>query len=116
MLIKNIPSVVIEKNGGYKFILAKITDQNGKEKLVVRAHEEGFNYCYELVDALVKEAVGLKVGYLGGGRIYVNSQKRMIQIWDIISDDGHDPRRETIDLLEAAFPEYRICAQYYSAR
>lgn len=68
MTINEVPEVVVDPSGGYKFIVAKLVDGNGGEKLVVRAKEEHCNYHDDILDWLKSEVVssGLKAFCIGG--------------------------------------------------
>lgn len=109
MDLKNLPDVVIDPRGGYKFVTCEVTDKNGNSKIVVRARENA-DYHREIVRQLKMEAVELNVYCLGGGRINVNSETKTISIWSSSGDFGVEPNREetTAKLLQKAYPDFKI--------
>lgn len=113
MTLTDVPEVVVDPSGGYKFIVAKLIDDNGGEKLVVRAKEEHCDYHDDLLSWLRREvsSSGLKAFCIGGGRIKVSSDEKTIRIWNKSGAFGKEPDRErTVRMLQAAFPEFNVTA------
>lgn len=113
MTLTDVPEVVVDPSGGYKFIVAKLTDSNGKEKLVVRAMEEHCDYHDDILNWLKREvsSSGLKTFCIGGGRIEVSPDEKIIRIWGESGAFGKEPNREeTVRMLQAAFPEFQVTA------
>jgi len=109
--LDEIPTVVIDEIGGYKFILARVSDGAGNEKLVVRACDKPeLDYHWKLVRALAHESKVLYVECLGGGRISVDPTKKTIRLWDSSGDYGLEPRQETVKLLKTEFPDFEVIA------
>lgn len=112
MTLADVPEVVVDPSGGYKFIVAKLTDNNGEEKLVVRANKD-CNYHNHILEMLCREVQqnGLKTYCIGGGQIQVNPEAKTIFIWDDSSAFGKEPdRQETVRMLQKEFPESQIIA------
>lgn len=116
MALADILKVRIDPNYGNKFIVAKVTDGNGEERLVVRA-DMSCKYHKDILEKLQQEVrlVGLFAHCIGGGQIYVNQEQKTILIWGRTSDFGMEPnRKETAIMLQAAFPGFTItvCKPY----
>ena len=74
MTINDVPEVVVDPSGGHKFIVAKLTDDNGGEKLVVRAHEK-CDYHDDILDLLKDEVrpINLRARCIEGGSDWYQS-------------------------------------------
>src|SRR3989344_9469977 len=110
MTLNDVQEVVIDPSGGYKFIVAKLTDSNGGEKLVVRA-QENCGYHNDILNLLRHEVrpSGLNARCIGGGRIEINPEAKTIRIWSKRGGFGAEPdRQETVRMLQAAFPEFQV--------
>ncbi len=107
MNLENIPEVEIDARGGYKFVTCEIYDADSK-KLVVRANQSA-GFHRDIVRQL-RIATGLSVSCLGGGRINVDPEAKVIKIWSSSGDFGVEPNRQgtTGKLLQAAYPDFKI--------
>ena len=76
MDLENIPQVAIDAKGGYKYIVAEVSDETGNKKLLVRANE-GCGYHYQIL-SLVREETGLRARCIGGGIICIKPDKKTI--------------------------------------
>lgn len=109
MDLNNIPEVVIDLRGGYKYIVAEVSDEKGNKKPLVRANES----CGYHADILkkVKMETGLFARCLGGGRIQIDPENKTIRIWNQSVDFGREPDRQlTVKMLQEAFPGWTITA------
>ena len=105
-----VADVKIDERGGYKFIVARVTDGKGGEKLVVRA-EASCAYHRDILAILRQEvrSVGLNAECVGGGRISISPERKSISISGSSGDFGVEPNRyNTVRMLQVAFPEFRV--------
>jgi len=114
--INDVPEVVIDAlGGGYKFIVARLTDERGSERIVIRADEK-LGYHDDLLRALRREVLLVEpavptVRCFGGGRIEINPDQKTIRIWDSSAAFGEEPdRQQTVQMLQTAFPDFQITA------
>ncbi len=110
MTPKDVEEVVVDHCGSYKFIVAEVTDENGRMKLVVRANQE-CEYHMNILTMLREEVrpSGFNARCIGGGRIKINRNKKTICIWDYSVGFGKEPdRRQTVRMLQAAFPNFQV--------
>lgn len=110
MTIEEVPDVVIDERGGYKFIVAVVTNSDNKQKTVIRANEK-CDYHKRILAQLQNEIYifGLKAKCIGGGQIRVSPNEKTITIWDYSGDYGLEPNRnETALMLRVAFPDWTI--------
>jgi phosphohistidine phosphatase len=109
MTIHQIAEVVVDASGGYKFIVAEVTD-GATTRLVVRADKDCVLHRHILRgtrDQLSPH--GLQARCIGGGRILINPEAKTIKIWDRSGDFGFEPDRgETVRMLCSAFPDFSI--------
>jgi len=109
MTIEEVPVVVVDQEGGHKYIVVLLSDDN-EEKIIVRAdkrHEWHRDILFELQREV--RQFGLRAQCLGGGYIRVSSEQKAIRIWDYSSDFGREPNRElTAAMLRGAFPDFKI--------
>jgi hypothetical protein len=90
---------------GYKFIIAFVGEQK-----VVRASETEEHYG--IYKKLLAEAGGQYIHVLGGGRIKVVEEEKIVYIW---GDSGNfqresdwERRNITAQIVQRAFPGYKI--------
>src|SRR3989344_4238136 len=106
MSINSVPTVKIDSRGGYKFIVAVITDTDGAKLLVVRA-DESCSYHRDILSKLRYEVrpLGLDARCIGGGQISINPETKNISIRGSSGDFGVEPdRNETVRMLQEAYP------------
>ncbi len=110
MQLNELPDVVIDAMGGYKFIVVQVSDGNDS-KIVIRANEH-CDYHRDILALLRREASGLGARCIGGGRININPNDKEITISDSSGDFGLEPdRNKTVEMLQATFPEYKIISR-----
>ncbi|MCI0533579.1 hypothetical protein L0Y49_05175 [bacterium] len=107
--LQNVPTVSIDPSGGYKFIVAKITDGSGGQKLVIRANGQ-CDYHRDILEDLRDQINGLNASCIGWGRIEHDPDAKTIKIWDSSGDfGGYEPDRdETVRMLQEAYPDYEV--------
>ena len=111
MDINNVPDVAIDSCDGYKFIVAELTDGNGGKRLVVRANQTR-TFHRDILALLRLEVRPLNAYCNGGGRIEIKSQEKTIRIWGGSEEFGEeDDRKETVRMLQAAFPEFQVTGE-----
>lgn len=102
-----LPTVLIDESGGYKFIVA-IVKIGDKSKMVIRA-DATCDYHRDILRQLSFEISGGKACCIGGGNINIDPGNKVIKIWGSSGDFGVEPdRSETIRLLREAFPDFNI--------
>lgn len=107
MTLSELPVVIIDEEGGYKFIVAKVSEGEAS-KLVVRANASCELHRY-ILSKLELEASGLNARCIGGGRIEINPTNKTIKIWGKSGDFGLEPdRANTVRMLSGAFPDFKI--------
>lgn len=109
MTIHEVAEVVIDRTGGYKFIVAEVTD-GVTSRLVVRA-QENCSYHRDILDVLQRNlrANGMTACCIGGGRIAIDPGAMTINIWSSSGDFGVEPNRvETVRMLQSAYPEWKV--------
>lgn len=104
-----IPNVVIDDEGGRKYIVAKIVDTQRVDHLVVRANE-WCEYHRDILNDLRKECDAcFRAQCVGGGYINVDPEKKKIIIWGSSGDFGREPsRKATVQMLQNAFPKFTV--------
>ena len=109
MTINEVVEVVIDSTGGYKFIVAEVTDGVTK-RLVVRA-QENCSYHRDILDVLRMDlrANRMTARCIGGGHIAIDPVAMTINIWSSSGDFGVEPdRADTVRMLQAAYPEWKV--------
>lgn len=109
-MINSVAEVRIDSRGGYKFIVAELTDSNGAKRLVVRA-DQGCDYHRDILAGLRQEvrSLGLGARCIGGGQISIDPDAKKISIRGSSGDFGVEPdRNETVRMLKEAYPEYQV--------
>lgn len=112
MTINDVPEVVIDSNGGHKFIVAELIDDDGNKRLIVRANQqcEEHKNILRLLGEEIKES-SLRVYCVGGGHIRINQETKTIRIAGDSALYGTEPdRQKTVSMLQVAFPEFRVTA------
>jgi hypothetical protein len=105
--LSELPVVVIDKTGGYKFIVIKVSESE-VSKFVVRA-DAGCGYHDDIFQKFRREAQGLSARCIGGGRINIDPANKVIKIWDSSGAFGVEPdRAETVKILSETFPDFKI--------
>ena len=68
MNLETLQEVVIDSTGGYKFIVAEVTDGIGASKVVIRANKD-CEYHRDILEKLCEEVQpkGLRARCIGGG-------------------------------------------------
>jgi len=110
MYFHTLQRVVIDRQGGYKFIVVRVTDSNGRGKMVIRAKAE-CEYHRDILAILRQELMphNLDARCIGGGRIQVAPEGKTIHIWDYSGDFGKEPNRSyTVRMLKRAFPGHKV--------
>ncbi len=105
--LSELQSVIIDEVGGYKFIVAKVSEGEAS-KLVVRANAN-CSFHRDILGLLRHEASNLNARCIGGGNIEVDPTNKVIKIWGSSGDFGVEPNRaETVKMLNEAFLEFKI--------
>ena len=109
MTINDVREVEIDAEGGYKFIVVCLTDGDENEKLVVRA-DENCSYHRDILYLLRSQLPSnITARCIGGGQILIDPKQKSIMIWGSSGDFGVEPdRTKTIELLQTAYPDYRV--------
>jgi phosphohistidine phosphatase len=109
MTIHEVAEVVVDASGGYKFIVAEVSDGT-ITRLVVRADQSCELHRYILRGTREQLSPhGLQARCIGGGRILINPEAKTVKIWDKSGDFGFEPdRMETVRMLQSAFPDFVI--------
>ncbi|MCL5733254.1 MAG: hypothetical protein M1334_01140 [Patescibacteria group bacterium] len=112
-----VPEVVIDSSPEddlyCKFIVAQLADGNGGSRLVVRASRR-YEYHSEILAALRRKLKprGLKARCIGGGIIKIDHKAKAISIWADSATYGREPdRQRTVQMLQAAFPEFQVSGE-----
>lgn len=110
MTLNEVKPVLIDPEGGYKFIIVEVIDLVGERKRVVRASESPRYHAEILRDMKLYELKdGLTAICVGGGRIVVAPVAKIIEIWGRSGDFGKEPdRNETVRMLQEAFPDFTV--------
>ena len=109
MELNEIPDVLIDAMGGYKFILVKVFNSSGS-KLVVRANKDKSFHKYILAE--LRDQIGTnQASCLGGGQICHYPTAKKIRIFGSSGDYGCEDRAETVRLLKIAYPDYEVVAE-----
>lgn len=99
----------------YKFIVAQITDGQNGNKLVVRAHSVNDLPLHADIYNVLQQQVGqhgLNARCIGGGRLEFFPDHKFMRIKGSSDEFGVEPdRQETLRLLRAAFPEFRVVSE-----
>ncbi|MDO8495868.1 MAG: hypothetical protein Q7S43_00225 [bacterium] len=107
MNLDELRDVRIDDRGGYKFIVAKVSD-GVTEKLVVRA-DENCGYHRDILRLLRVEAPEFRISCIGGGGISINPDRKTIVISGSSGDFGREPdRNNTVKMLREAFPDFEV--------
>ncbi len=98
------------EQGVCKYIVAKVWDTSGQHKVILRSYPD-CDFHNEMVQALAREVAphGFVVSCLGGGMLNYRPHARAIFVSGLSSKFGMEPdRHETVRMLEAAFPDFRV--------
>lgn len=107
MTLSDLANVRIDSQGGYKFIVIRVSD-GVTDKLIIRANER-CDYHRDILDLARSEAFNLRMICIGGGQINVNPGQKIISIWDRSGDFGKEPDRgHTALMLKAEFPDFDV--------
>lgn len=109
MQLQDLAEVVVDSDGGYKYIVIEVSNEAGNMRRIVRgnAHMEYHRDIYEEVCRQFPAA--WRARCIGGGRITVNQRKRTAAIWDSSGSYGLEPdRAETVRMLQRAFPGFEV--------
>ncbi len=73
MTINDVPEVSVDHRYGYKFIVVKLTDGTGGERVVLRVRNHDYKFHREILAELKREVgpSGLTAFCIGGG-LYTN--------------------------------------------
>lgn len=111
MDINNLPEVKVDPRGGFKYIVAVVSDQNGNQKTVIRADETCEAHAYIMGDLVEEVGPEIDIECIGGGRIRVDPDRRTIEIWKFSEAYGQEPdRQQTVAMLQNAFPGFKVTA------
>jgi hypothetical protein len=107
MNLEEIPTVSIDPEGRFKYILARITDNQGNQKLVVRGRRDAKEHA-ALVKELKKNIGDMNLEILGGGWIaFIENDKCILILMG--SSFGTADHEKTAQLLREAFPGHECC-------
>jgi hypothetical protein len=106
MELNQIPNVIVDPEGGYKYILAVVFSYNGRKK-VVRADKQ-CDFHREILERLEDEVYPLGTRCVGGGQIRINPKEKVIEIGGRSGDFGRADHGIAKELLQAKFPDYEI--------
>ncbi len=112
----NIPDVVIDKVGSYKYIMCLVTYKR-KSKIVIRGNKE-CEFHSDILRLFQREVnkevnnLNLDISCLGGGYMNFDSKNKIIKIWGKSKDFGYEPRMKTVEILKNNFPNFIIIANY----
>lgn len=111
-LLSKIPDVRINPEGESKYILCKIFNKK-EEKLVVRADADA-EFHLDILKPLKEDMtrIGLDVKCsgddLGGGRIYVDSENKIITFWGKSNALGKASHNLAGKIIKKSFPDFEI--------
>lgn len=112
MTLNDVATAVVDLVHARKYILASFVDPNGKERKLVRTYNlKAHEYIFQqLISELTEK--GVEYGSrtcLGGGYIFVDNEEKVIMIYGYSLSYGAEPDRdETIQILQEAYPEFRV--------
>jgi hypothetical protein len=96
----DVPVVNIDDEGGYKYVLCRVT--NGSEEMLVVWAEESCDFHMYIVRRMRRRLNGLDVRCLGGGHISINPDEEQIRLSRKSGDFGREPdRAHTAEILES---------------
>lgn len=110
-----IPEVVVDNEGGYKFIVVELSDASGRKRLVVRGeqtrrHHRRVFSLFSRIEGWFENGIVRKP--LGGGKIRVSQAEKIVRIWGKSHRYGLELNRDlTVELLRKAFPDFQISTQ-----
>jgi len=111
--IDNLPEYACPEKLGeelvYKYILAKVSNEDGDEKYVVRVTRPNIDHGSSLA-TLEREAAEFKVSSFGGGRIQFKPRgEAVITIFGKSADLGPDRARDTTaQIIKRRFDELYV--------
>ncbi len=110
--LKKIPEMHIDPEGGNKYILCEVFNKKEK-KLVVRG-DESAKFYLDILKRLKEDMVkiGLDVKYsgngLGGGKISVVQESKIIILWSKSKALGKADHEITAKIIKKYFPSFKI--------
>lgn len=113
--ISRVPDAKINSKGESKYILCEIFDKKDK-KIVVRA-DESAEFHTDILMPLKEDMarIGLEVrcsgDELGGGKIYVNPENKVIFLWGKSNALGQANHEMTAKIIKKSFPDFKIITE-----
>ncbi|KAL2653314.1 hypothetical protein R1flu_021442 [Riccia fluitans] len=101
-----VPTVDVDE-GIFKYVLIKIEDDEGRQRLLVRGRKSLAYHSDILADTkkrLDDEGLALQVSQLGGGRIEHDPEKRTLRVYSSSQAYGQADHTVTCALLRQAYP------------
>ncbi|XP_076458713.1 14 kDa phosphohistidine phosphatase-like [Babylonia areolata] len=109
--LAQVPTVDIDGQGTFKYILCKIYEGNNMQdfKLIVRGKAAALFHSdiYDRLDASL-EAEGINCECVGGGKIKHNPDEHSIEVFGKSQAYGKANHATTASLLEESFEAYSI--------
>lgn len=106
MELKDLPDVVIDNVGGYKYILVEVSYGDDK-KFVVRANKDK-EWHIDIFNSLKNEAKNLNMYCLGGGFIKVCPEEKTITISGRSGQFGREDKTLTAWILKKTYTNFEI--------
>jgi|SRR3989338_2917486 len=110
MLLDEVPVVALELGGHRKFIVARLTDAGGREKIVFRAQRK-VSVHIDLVRDLEDEVEGsqIRVRCIGGGIMFSSAEENIISLAGYSQKYDREPdRASTVAMLKEAYPGFTV--------
>ncbi|KAK0147544.1 phosphohistidine phosphatase [Merluccius polli] len=108
--LAKIPSVEIDPEGTFKYILVRVkVKDGGMHKDIIRGTKsaEYHNHIFEKVSPAM-EALGLECQCLGGGKIEHSSTDTKIRVFGESTAFGKADHSVTVEMLKSVFADYEV--------
>ena len=109
-------SVKFTGPGTYKYILLKITDQDGNIRHIVRGnidcafHNDIFNWFVEN-ETIPEHKDTLKIECLGGGKVTYNDESKSILIFGTSGGFGKADHNLSAEIIQKELPDIEVKVQ-----
>ena len=112
MDINKLRNVIVDEGGFFQYIVAIATDVQWIEKIVMRSNKNDSHHgmiFYKLQQEIKQDIdlCGLELKCVGGGKIDIHRKTKTFHVYRFSESYGKEPdRKETIRLLQEAFPDF----------
>ncbi|XP_002977571.2 uncharacterized protein LOC9656108 isoform X1 [Selaginella moellendorffii] len=105
---KDVQTTEIDE-GKFKYVLIRLKDSSGNQKLVVRGNKE-LPFHTDILEAFQKEVapLGLQVEAMGGGKMEHSPEQQVIHVFGVSQAFGPANHKLTSSILCQSFPLYKI--------